>query len=91
MTSGRRQHQGISHFATRTTQRKVRKMENRVALVTGAAGGIGAAVARALSECGAAVAAVDRDTARLRETVDKPPSRSTRPVSSTCPGPWSIV
>lgn len=46
-------------------------MENKVALVTGAAGGIGAAVARALSECGAAVAAVDRDTARLRETVDK--------------------
>ncbi len=46
-------------------------MENKVALVTGAAGGIGAAVARALSEHGAAVAAVDRDTARLREIVDK--------------------
>lgn len=46
-------------------------METKVAIVTGAAGGIGAAVARALSERGAAVAAVDRDSARLQETVAK--------------------
>jgi 2,3-dihydro-2,3-dihydroxybenzoate dehydrogenase len=46
-------------------------MEHRVALVTGAAGGIGAAVARALGERGALVAAVDRHLPRLQETVAK--------------------
>ncbi|MEU5098302.1 2,3-dihydro-2,3-dihydroxybenzoate dehydrogenase [Streptomyces sp. NPDC020996] len=46
-------------------------MENRVAVVTGAAGGIGAAVARALCEQGTVVAALDRDAVRLTETVEK--------------------
>lgn len=46
-------------------------MEDRVALVTGAAGGIGAAVVRALGERGAVVAAVDRDGTRLREVAEK--------------------
>ncbi|GAA2809808.1 2,3-dihydro-2,3-dihydroxybenzoate dehydrogenase [Kitasatospora paracochleata] len=46
-------------------------MENKVALVTGAAGGIGAAVVRALGERGASVAAVDRDADRLDEVVGK--------------------
>ncbi len=47
------------------------EMEGRVALVTGAAGGIGAAVVRALGERGAKVAAVDRDAERLSDVVDK--------------------
>ncbi|MDX2531209.1 2,3-dihydro-2,3-dihydroxybenzoate dehydrogenase [Streptomyces europaeiscabiei] len=46
-------------------------MENRLALVTGAAGGIGAAVARVLGEQGTAVAAVDRDAAQLGEMIEK--------------------
>ncbi|GAA1920412.1 2,3-dihydro-2,3-dihydroxybenzoate dehydrogenase [Streptantibioticus ferralitis] len=46
-------------------------MDNKVALVTGAAGGIGTAVVRALGERGAAVAAVDRDAAGLRDVVEK--------------------
>lgn len=46
-------------------------MENRVALVTGAAGGIGGAVTRALCEHGAVVAALDRDPVRLAEAVGK--------------------
>jgi 2,3-dihydro-2,3-dihydroxybenzoate dehydrogenase len=46
-------------------------MENTVAIVTGAAGGIGAAVVRALAQLGAVVAAVDRDGERLREVVGK--------------------
>ncbi len=46
-------------------------LENKIALVTGAASGIGAAVAHAVSTCGATVAAVDRDAERLRETVEK--------------------
>lgn len=41
------------------------------ALVTGAAGGIGAAVARLLAERGTRVAAVDRDDARLSTVVEK--------------------
>ncbi|MBT2383735.1 2,3-dihydro-2,3-dihydroxybenzoate dehydrogenase [Streptomyces sp. ISL-11] len=46
-------------------------MENKVALVTGAASGIGAAVARTLGEKGVRVAAVDRDAAALGESVAK--------------------
>lgn len=45
--------------------------EQRTALVTGAAGGIGAAVAAALAGHGVAVAAVDRDADQLRDTVAK--------------------
>ncbi|NSC25084.1 2,3-dihydro-2,3-dihydroxybenzoate dehydrogenase [Streptomyces albus subsp. chlorinus] len=46
-------------------------MEDKVALVTGAAGGIGAAVVRALGRRGVRVAAVDRDAGRLAEVVAK--------------------
>ncbi|MEU5702595.1 2,3-dihydro-2,3-dihydroxybenzoate dehydrogenase [Streptomyces aurantiacus] len=46
-------------------------MEGRIALVTGAAGGIGGAVVRALAEDGMAVAAVDRDAEGLFTTVRK--------------------
>ncbi len=46
-------------------------MRNKVALVTGAAGGIGAAVVRLLAERGALVAAADRDADRLAELTGK--------------------
>ncbi|MFF8607242.1 2,3-dihydro-2,3-dihydroxybenzoate dehydrogenase [Streptomyces sp. NPDC015346] len=46
-------------------------MEGKTALVTGAAGGIGAAVAGLLAGQGVTVAAVDRDPERLRETTEK--------------------
>ncbi|MDG9715393.1 2,3-dihydro-2,3-dihydroxybenzoate dehydrogenase [Streptomyces sp. DH24] len=46
-------------------------MDGKVALVTGAAGGIGEAVARALAERGVVVGAVDRDADRLRQVVGK--------------------
>ena len=46
-------------------------MENKVALVTGSAGGIGEAVVRMLSESGAVVGAVDYDAARLGDSVDR--------------------
>lgn len=42
-----------------------------VAVVTGAAGGIGSAVVRTLAGSGTAVAAVDRDETTLAETVEK--------------------
>ncbi|MCX5405560.1 2,3-dihydro-2,3-dihydroxybenzoate dehydrogenase [Streptomyces sp. NBC_00335] len=44
-------------------------MEGKIAIVTGAAGGIGEAVVRNLGERGVVVAAVDRDAGRLEETV----------------------
>ncbi|MFJ6053578.1 2,3-dihydro-2,3-dihydroxybenzoate dehydrogenase [Streptomyces sp. NPDC092307] len=44
-------------------------MEGKTALVTGAAGGIGEAVVRALASKGVRVAAVDRDAERLRTSV----------------------
>ncbi|MFB7949351.1 2,3-dihydro-2,3-dihydroxybenzoate dehydrogenase [Kitasatospora phosalacinea] len=44
-------------------------MSDTIALVTGAAGGIGAAVVRALAEQGTTVAALDRDEAGLRAAV----------------------
>lgn len=44
-------------------------MRSKVAVVTGAAGGIGEAVVRALGERGVVVAAVDRDAPELRKVV----------------------
>lgn len=45
-------------------------MTNRVAFVTGAAGGIGGAVARSLAESGADVAMVDNNAGQLQASVD---------------------
>jgi 2,3-dihydro-2,3-dihydroxybenzoate dehydrogenase len=47
-------------------------MRDEIALVTGAAGGIGGAVVRALVERGARVAALDRDVAGLRQRLAGP-------------------
>ncbi|WP_353649935.1 3-hydroxybutyrate dehydrogenase [Nakamurella sp. A5-74] len=47
------------------------ELSGRTALVTGAASGIGAAVARTLAEQGAAVIVVDLDTDRLQPLVDE--------------------
>ncbi len=46
-------------------------LEGRVALVTGASGGFGAAIARALAGAGAGVVLVGRDGDRLRPLVDE--------------------
>jgi 2,3-dihydro-2,3-dihydroxybenzoate dehydrogenase len=57
--------------AEHTQTKEDRTVEHKVALVTGAAGGIGAAVARALGHRGVLVAAVDRDADQLAEVVGK--------------------
>ncbi|MFE9170552.1 2,3-dihydro-2,3-dihydroxybenzoate dehydrogenase [Streptomyces kebangsaanensis] len=57
--------------ATRTPTAPGRSTTTQVALVTGAAGGIGSAVARTLAERGIGVAAVDVRTTELRELAEK--------------------
>ena len=61
-------------------------LTGKVAVVTGAAGGIGSAMVRALHEHGAAVAAWDLDGARLKATTEGLPS--TVAVESVRAGPY---
>src|SRR5690348_10875427 len=53
------------------SEREHMRLADRVAVVTGAAGGIGAAVVRRLAQAGACVAAVDSTADGLRELVEK--------------------
>jgi 3-oxoacyl-[acyl-carrier protein] reductase len=55
--------------ADTSTQRLNVNLSGQVALVTGASRGIGKAIAIAVARCGAKVACVARDTAKLAETV----------------------
>ena len=54
----------------------MRGLTGRVAVVTGAAGGIGAATARRLAEEGVHVVAVDLDEERLRKAAESLPTDS---------------
>lgn len=60
-------------------------MQNKIALVTGAAGGIGSAVVRALAERQVLVAAVDRDGCRLAHAAGDCPSVTTFTADVTDP------
>ncbi len=58
--------------------------KGQVALVTGAGTGIGRATAKAFAAAGAAVALVDRDEAKLQETLDEVASAGGRAISILC-------
>lgn len=57
----------MPHGSDETASAKVTEMNDKIALVTGAAGGIGRAVVQALGRNGARVAALDHDKIQLHE------------------------
>jgi NAD(P)-dependent dehydrogenase (short-subunit alcohol dehydrogenase family) len=62
----------------------VYELEGKVAVVTGAAAGIGRGIALRLAEEGCCVTLVDRDAAALKETSAEIRERSARVVSVEC-------
>jgi glucose 1-dehydrogenase len=59
-------------------------LDGKVCAVTGAASGIGAAIARSLAEAGAKVALLDRDTAGCERVASELTSRGTTALAVTC-------
>lgn len=60
-------------------------MEGKVALVTGASGGIGLATARRFAQAGASVALCARRTELINQEVERLTSAARTPASSTRP------
>ena len=72
----------------------VLSLEGRVAVVTGAGRGIGAATARLLARAGAQVALLDRDAAGVTHTAEqiarrRAARRCRSPTTSPTPSRWS--
>jgi NAD(P)-dependent dehydrogenase (short-subunit alcohol dehydrogenase family) len=62
----------------------VKSFEGKVALVTGAGGGIGLAAAKAFAEAGASVVVADQDTALIEAVVDRLRSVGHQALAVTC-------
>lgn len=62
----------------------MQSFEGKVALVTGAGGGIGLAAAKAFAEAGASVIVADRDTALIEAAVDQVRSVGHHALAVTC-------
>ena len=65
------------------------ELEGKVAVVTGAAQGIGRAIAEVLAEAGADIAVVDLDMSRALETVTTITKSGRRSLAGRLPAPAS--
>ncbi|MBB3181052.1 NAD(P)-dependent dehydrogenase (short-subunit alcohol dehydrogenase family) [Variovorax sp. Sphag1AA] len=63
---------------------KIFRLDNRIAVVTGGSGGIGAAICKLFAKVGASVACIDLDTERVNATAAAIEAEGGRAIAITC-------
>src|ERR1700759_5497224 len=75
---------GLTFVSFKIIKRKMNIMEGKVALVTGAASGLGFATAKAFAEAGAAVALADWNEKKVQAAAKKLAGEGHRTLAVTC-------